>query len=89
MDESGAGDAFAAGFITGLLEEWPLDYILCFASAVGASCTRALGCHDGVSCFDEAQQMISEREHWRKSLVDEALRARQSEPYSFAAIRPE
>ena len=61
MDESGAGDAFAAGFITGLLEDWPFDYTLCFASAVGASCTRALGCHDGVSCFDEARQMISER----------------------------
>ena len=61
VDESGAGDAFAAGFITGLLEDWPLDYNLCFAGAVGASCTRALGCHDGVSCFDEARQMISER----------------------------
>jgi sugar/nucleoside kinase (ribokinase family) len=61
MDESGAGDAFSAGFITGLLENWPLEYTLCFASAVGASCTRALGCHDGVSRFDEVQQMILER----------------------------
>ena len=66
MDESGAGDAFAAGFITGLLENWPLDYILCFASAVGASCTRALGCHDGVSRFDEAQQMVSERARYAR-----------------------
>jgi sugar/nucleoside kinase (ribokinase family) len=61
VDESGAGDAFAAGFITGLLKDWPLDYTLRFASAVGASSTRALGCHDGVSCFDETQRMISER----------------------------
>jgi sugar/nucleoside kinase (ribokinase family) len=48
IDESGAGDAFAAGFITGMLEQWPLEQTLRFASAVGASCTRALGCTAGV-----------------------------------------
>jgi sugar/nucleoside kinase (ribokinase family) len=47
IDESGAGDAFAAGFVTGMLANWPLDEILRFASAVGASCTRALGCTEG------------------------------------------
>jgi sugar/nucleoside kinase (ribokinase family) len=59
IDESGAGDAFAAGFITGLLENWPIDDILCFAGAVGASCTRALGCHEGVFRFDEAVQAMT------------------------------
>jgi len=54
VDESGAGDAFAAGFITGLLEDWPLEKTLSFASAVGASCTSALGCTAGVFTFDEA-----------------------------------
>jgi sugar/nucleoside kinase (ribokinase family) len=54
IDESGAGDAFAAGFITGLLEDWPLEKTLSFASAVGASCTSALGCTSGVFTFDEA-----------------------------------
>jgi len=54
VDESGAGDAFAAGFITGLLENWPLEYTLSFAAAAGASCTRALGCHNGVFGFDDA-----------------------------------
>ncbi len=34
IDESGAGDAFTAGFITGMLENWPLEEALCFASAV-------------------------------------------------------
>jgi len=60
VDESGAGDAFAAGFITGLLENWPLDHTLRFASSVGASCTRALGCTEGVFRFDEAQSYIAE-----------------------------
>jgi sugar/nucleoside kinase (ribokinase family) len=61
IDESGAGDAFSAGFITGLLENWPLDYILRFASAVGASCTQALGCHDGVFRFDQALSVLKAR----------------------------
>lgn len=60
VDESGAGDAFTAGFITGLLESWPLEETLRFASAVGASCTRALGCTEGVFHFDEALAFIAQ-----------------------------
>jgi sugar/nucleoside kinase (ribokinase family) len=59
VDESGAGDAFTAGFITGLLEKWSVPESLRFASAVGASCTRALGCIDGVFRFDEAVSFLS------------------------------
>ena len=59
VDESGAGDAFAAGFITGLLENWPIGETLRFAGAVGASCTRALGCHDGVFHFEEARHAVA------------------------------
>jgi sugar/nucleoside kinase (ribokinase family) len=59
IDESGAGDAFAAGFITGVLQGWPLEDTLRFASAVGASCTRALGCINGVFRFDEASAIVS------------------------------
>jgi sugar/nucleoside kinase (ribokinase family) len=61
IDESGAGDAFTAGFIAGLLQNWPVGNILTFAGAVGASCTRALGCHDGVFRFDEAMDAIRGR----------------------------
>ena len=59
VDESGSGDAFDAGFLVGMLEGWPLEDSLRFASAVGASCTRALGCHDGVFRFDEALAFVS------------------------------
>jgi sugar/nucleoside kinase (ribokinase family) len=62
VDESGAGDAFAAGVITGLLEGWDLDYTLTFASAVGASCTRALGCSEGVFKREEAVECIAKRQ---------------------------
>ena len=60
VDGSGAGDAFDAGFITGLLEGWPLEKTLRFASAVGASCTRALGTTAGVFRFDEAVRFVEE-----------------------------
>ncbi len=61
VDGSGAGDAFAAGFIAALLENWSLEETLRFASAVGASCTRALGCINGVFHFDEARAFVSEQ----------------------------
>lgn len=59
LDESGGGDAFDAGFLVGLLEGWPLQHSLRFASAVGASCTRALGCHAGVFNYEEAVAFIT------------------------------
>jgi sugar/nucleoside kinase (ribokinase family) len=54
VDESGAGDAFTAGLTVGLLQQWEFEHTLSFAAAVGASCTRALGCSAGVFSFDEA-----------------------------------
>jgi sugar/nucleoside kinase (ribokinase family) len=53
VDVSGAGDAFAAGFIVGLLEGWAMNETLRFASAIGASACTALGCNAGV--FTRAQ----------------------------------
>jgi sugar/nucleoside kinase (ribokinase family) len=60
IDESGSGDAFDAGFLVGMLEGWPWEDSLRFASAVGASCTRALGCHDGVFRFEEARTFTAQ-----------------------------
>jgi sugar/nucleoside kinase (ribokinase family) len=76
IDESGAGDAFAAGFITGLLENWAIDDILCFAGAVGASCTRALGCHAGVFRFDEAVQAMTASASQAGGALDKIFRLR-------------
>ena len=48
VDGSGAGDAFAAGLIAGILEGWPLERSLMFASEVGALACTALGCSAGI-----------------------------------------
>ena len=60
IDESGSGDAFDAGFLAGMLEGWSLEDSLRFASAVGASCTRALGCHEGVFRFEQALDFVAQ-----------------------------
>ena len=60
IDESGAGDAFAAGLIVGILEAWPLEFTLRFAAAIGASCTRAVGCSAGVFDFREAMDYLKQ-----------------------------
>jgi sugar/nucleoside kinase (ribokinase family) len=48
VDGSGAGDGFAAGLIVGMLERWPMERSLAFASEVGALACTALGCTDGI-----------------------------------------
>ncbi len=55
VDGSGAGDAFAAGLIVGILEGWALERSLRFASEVGALACTALGCSAGIS---DRQQVL-------------------------------
>jgi len=52
VDGTGAGDAFAAGFLYGLLAEWPLERCARFANAAGALATTALGAFEGVGDLD-------------------------------------
>lgn len=53
VDALGAGDAFAAGFLTGVLKGWDLEKTGRFANAVGASCVMALGATTGIKTLDE------------------------------------
>jgi fructose-bisphosphate aldolase class II len=54
VDGSGAGDAFTAGIILGLIEGWPAEQRLRFAAALGGSVCRGLGCTAAVFTRDEA-----------------------------------
>jgi len=53
MDATGAGDAFAAGFIAGVWQDWPLEKTARFANAVGALCVTGLGATGGVRSLPE------------------------------------
>jgi sugar/nucleoside kinase (ribokinase family) len=58
VDGSGGGDAFNAGYILGLLEGRSELDCLKLASAVGASCVRAVGTTAGVFTRQEAEDFI-------------------------------
>lgn len=60
VDPSGAGDAFDAGFIAGLLEGWDEERTLVFAAAIGASACTKLGCTPGVFTMAEAEEFLAQ-----------------------------
>jgi sugar/nucleoside kinase (ribokinase family) len=64
VDGSGGGDAFAAGYIAGLLRGLDEEGCLRLASAVGASCVRAIGTTTGVFTREECEAFL--REHTLK-----------------------
>jgi sugar/nucleoside kinase (ribokinase family) len=58
---TGAGDAFDAGFIVGLLLGEDLTGCIRWGTVVGASCVRSISATDGVFRRDEAERFL--REH--------------------------
>jgi sugar/nucleoside kinase (ribokinase family) len=53
VDTTGAGDSFAAGFLTGLTKGWSLYECGKFANAVGTHCVMAAGASTGIKSFEE------------------------------------
>jgi len=64
VDGSGGGDAFDAGFIYGFLHRMEVEDCLRVASALGASCVRAIGTTPGVFTRRECEAFL--REHTLK-----------------------
>jgi len=60
VDGSGGGDAFDAGFIYGLLHDLPAADCLRLASALGASCVRAIGTTPGVFTRPQCESFMEE-----------------------------
>jgi len=58
VDGSGGGDAFCAGFIYGLLKGQGAEECLRVASALGASCVRAIGTTPGVFTEQECLHFL-------------------------------
>src|SRR5262249_47444784 len=61
VDASGGGDAFDAGYIYGLLHGLEAEQCLRVASALGASCVRAIGTTPGVFTRPQCEDFL--REH--------------------------
>ena len=60
VDGTGSGDAFAAGFILGLLQGVSMRRCVELGSALGASCVRKTGATAGVFTRSELEQFLSE-----------------------------
>lgn len=61
VDASGGGDAFDAGYIYGLMHGMGPEDCLRVASALGASCVRAIGTTPGVFTRDECEAFMREQ----------------------------
>jgi sugar/nucleoside kinase (ribokinase family) len=59
IDATGGGDAFDAGYIYGLLKGMSAEDCLKVASALGASCVRAIGTTPGVFTEPECQDFLT------------------------------
>jgi sugar/nucleoside kinase (ribokinase family) len=59
VDPSGSGDAFTSGVIRSLLQGWDMPRTLRYASAIGASATRAPGTTDAVFSASDAESFIA------------------------------
>jgi sugar/nucleoside kinase (ribokinase family) len=53
IDALGAGDAFVAGFLAGVVRGWSLEKCARLATGVGASCVTSLGATTGIRSFAE------------------------------------
>ena len=59
VDTTGAGDIFRAGFIYGLLREWPLDRQLDFSCAAAAMNCMAQGARGGIQPVDAIENLMT------------------------------
>jgi sulfofructose kinase len=65
VDTTGAGDIFHAGFIFGLLQNWPLEQQLEFACAAAALNCTAVGARGGIRSLDAITDLISTGSQYR------------------------
>jgi sugar/nucleoside kinase (ribokinase family) len=61
VDATGAGDAFVAGFITGVWQGWSLEQTARFANAVGGLCVTGLGAAGGVHSLPETLAFMDQK----------------------------
>jgi len=62
VDGSGAGDAFMAGLLYGVLQGWNIGQSACFANATAAHCIQAIGCSTGVPSAQRVGSFVRERD---------------------------
>ena len=64
VDTTGAGDLFHAGFIYGLLQNWPLDRQLDFACAAAALNCTAAGARGGIRQVEHIEALMQDGDRY-------------------------
>ena len=59
VDTTGAGDIFHAGFIYGLMQNWPLERRLDFACAAAALNCTAAGARGGIQSVEAIEELMA------------------------------
>ncbi|MEA3431502.1 MAG: PfkB family carbohydrate kinase [candidate division WOR-3 bacterium] len=59
IDTTGAGDAFVAGFLTGILKKWSLEKTGRLANAAGALSTTAIGATGGLISLKKTLEFMN------------------------------
>ncbi len=68
VDTTGAGDNFAAGFITALLDGMGLEACGTFANAVAAASIKSVGAVDGVKNKSQIEAYLDKNKGWIKHI---------------------
>jgi ribokinase len=63
LDTTGAGDAFAAGYLAGWMWGLPDHQLAVFSNAVAALSTTAIGCRDGLPTRAQIKAFLQARGH--------------------------
>ncbi len=64
VDTTGAGDIFRAGFIYGLLRDWPLERQLDFSCAAAAMNCMAVGARGGIRSVEAIEKLMATASHY-------------------------
>lgn len=62
VDTVGAGDGFDAGFVYGIMQDWPLEKILRFANTIGSMVVSVDGDNEGLPYLEEVLVRLGEKE---------------------------
>lgn len=78
VDTTGAGDIFRAGFIYGLLREWPLDRQLDFSCAAAAMNCMAAGARGGIRSVEAIEKLMATVSHYPSAYAASGENAQSS-----------
>lgn len=67
VDSTGAGDAFFAGFMYGIMKDEPIERCVLFGNITGGKCVTAVGC---TTAFFNEEELLSMAEKYKDNIVE-------------------